>query len=627
MKKTLNINLGGSIFNLEEDAYEKLKAYLDAINKYFSAYEENLEVVEDIESRFAEQFSAKLSKNKQVITLADVEELIKIIGRVEDITNTQTASSTEPPSSASLRQRKLFRDTGNKIIAGVCSGLAAYFNLDAVLIRLLFFVSIFFGGSGIFIYAILWFIMPEAKTAVDQTEMQGYAVTLESLEKTIKEKISSPEKKEEGRLMRLILLPFRLLGKIIDFFFIVVKKVLPILSAILGTLIFIGAVSGIALVCFGLAELVFNNASPYFDFPAAVLFPENNLYLIATAVLFSIILPGFFLVLTGVSLVRRKLTFNAITVLTLLALWIVSLTAFGFLSVKAIPIYQEKIAAANNMPNITIESKFKNFNQINAQGDFSLDIKQGREFKINATGQEKDLDNLVLSVNNGILTIEKKQREKKLCFLCFEEKRIITVEIILPALNTLKATNNNRISLSGFKQKDQQVSLSGIHSTKIESQIQNLELIADSSSQLSLTGSADNLKVNINDVYQFNLIDFSVKNIDLTANSSSKILLTGSAENLTANFNSLYQFDAFGFPTKSATLTVDQVSETRIWATEKLTISGTDYGHIYYKGDPTITSNLESTRRFYKATMTQQPNGLEMKFEPAFPESEDSSQL
>ena len=142
MKKTLSINVSGIIFHIEEDGYETLRKYLDSINRYFSSFEDSSEIIADIENRIAEIFLSKLSEGKQVITAEDVSQLIVIMGNVNDFKAAEENDfAGEQPKKESQAQakstqpsgpKKLVRNQSNKILGGVCSGLAHYFGIDAV---------------------------------------------------------------------------------------------------------------------------------------------------------------------------------------------------------------------------------------------------------------------------------------------------------------------------------------------------------------------------------------------------------------------------------------------------------------------------------------------------------------
>ncbi len=180
MKKTLYINLNGYAFHIEEDAYEKLDSYLEKIKKSFPDKEEAKEIIEDIEARIAELFRTSHSSPDEVITLDNVEEMIKTMGEPHDIVDEDEASAAEEKTQdqnagESTYSKRLYRDADNRVFGGVCSGLGAYFNLDPILFRVLFVVAVVFYGFSIVPYLILWIVMPKAVTIKQKLEMKGPA--------------------------------------------------------------------------------------------------------------------------------------------------------------------------------------------------------------------------------------------------------------------------------------------------------------------------------------------------------------------------------------------------------------------------------------------------------------------
>ena len=178
MKKTVSINIGGIIFHIEEDGYDRLKNYLDSVNSYFSSFEDSKEIISDIESRIAEIFLSKLAANRQTLNIIDVDELIATMGTTQDFDATlenepesqatSQAETEEAPKKekATGKAKRLYRDTKRKLIGGVSSGIAHYFGIDPLWIRLLFialFINIFFSGLAggtLLTYIILWIVVP-----------------------------------------------------------------------------------------------------------------------------------------------------------------------------------------------------------------------------------------------------------------------------------------------------------------------------------------------------------------------------------------------------------------------------------------------------------------------------------
>jgi phage shock protein PspC (stress-responsive transcriptional regulator) len=202
MNKTVTINISGIIFHIEEDAFEKLSKYLNTIKGYFSNTEGGNEIMADIEARIAEMLQTKVNNVKQVVLMADVDAVIEVMGRPEEFAegnsdnysapvDENTAYTTEPV------KKRLFRDPDNKAIGGVCSGIAAYFDVDIVWVRLAMVLLVFFAGVSLWVYIILWIVIPEAKTTADKLAMRGEKVDINNISKTVKEEAEQIKKRME----------------------------------------------------------------------------------------------------------------------------------------------------------------------------------------------------------------------------------------------------------------------------------------------------------------------------------------------------------------------------------------------------------------------------------------------
>lgn len=178
MKKVIEVNIGGINFNIEDDAYMRLKSYLTDFEASLPDKEDAEEIMEDVESRVAELFQKDVKYPNQVVGMNTVNNVIACLGEI-DKEETKINQSTEFTMRTG---KKLYRNPEDKKIAGVCGGLAIYFNIDATLIRVLFILLIFFGfGSPVIAYIILWIVMPEANTVGQKLEMYGEPVTAENI--------------------------------------------------------------------------------------------------------------------------------------------------------------------------------------------------------------------------------------------------------------------------------------------------------------------------------------------------------------------------------------------------------------------------------------------------------------
>lgn len=247
MIKTFNINLAGQIFNINEDAYEQLLNYFNSLEKFYAMEEGKDEILNDIKSRFAEIFLAK-GKN-YIITLDDANTAINNMGKPEefdtnDDVNNDTPNNTtaQETTQTTGKSKRIYRDSDNALVAGVCSGLSYYFGInDPIWMRLIFIVMVFVGfGSPFIIYLILWIIMPEANTVAQKLEMKGEQINLSNIERKVKDefnKVSDNIGKNSGGILSKIV---SFIGKFVLLFIKVILGFGAIMLAIVGGALLLG---------------------------------------------------------------------------------------------------------------------------------------------------------------------------------------------------------------------------------------------------------------------------------------------------------------------------------------------------------------------------------------------------
>jgi len=270
MEKTLTINISGWVFNINEDAYEKLTQYFKKLKKHFQKEEGGDEIVADIEARIAELFKERIGDVNSVILLIHVNEVIGIMGQPFEMEEEQADDSYEYSSTKYKTTKSLFRDTKNGHIAGVASGLGIYMNLDPIIFRIVFLLLIPTGGLGIILYLALWILIPEARTTSDRIRMEGKRVNIKNIQDKVKEETDylkdrlndfSEEAKDVYKKTR----PARRQGlKGLETGFKAIGRfLLRVLKIILGVVLF---VYGVGLLI-GFAILQFNWI-PAFEFDA-----------------------------------------------------------------------------------------------------------------------------------------------------------------------------------------------------------------------------------------------------------------------------------------------------------------------------------------------------------------------
>lgn len=183
MKKTHSANIGGTVFHIEEDAYEKLQGYLQSIRTHFDFYPDVAEIVADIEARIAEQLLQR-ELAPQVVRLGDVERVIDAMGHIEQFDD-------PAPQTTRSEARKLYRNPDEKIIAGVAAGLASYLGVPALMVRMVFVLLAFLFGTAVVVYLLLWALVPVAASTTEKLQMRGRALTLASIDQGVRDGIAA----------------------------------------------------------------------------------------------------------------------------------------------------------------------------------------------------------------------------------------------------------------------------------------------------------------------------------------------------------------------------------------------------------------------------------------------------
>jgi phage shock protein PspC (stress-responsive transcriptional regulator) len=341
MNKTVNINLGGIFFHIDEDAYQKLTRYFEAVKRSLTGNGGQDEIMNDIETRISEIFSERISSNNHVVVLQDVDAMIAIMGQPEDyqLEQDETSSQQTFQNQSKNRGKKLFRDMDNKILGGVSAGFAHYLGIDSLWIRLALVLIVIAGfGSPILVYILFWVLVPKATTTADKLAMTGEPANLFNIEKKVREELDSPDydkKKEEtslnysasnsrsigSSLGEVLTLLFSIFGKIIGAFILLFS--IPTLFAL---------IVGLFATIFGVATFM---GYPAWDYVNAVMYDGFPLWVVSILAFFAIGVPFFYFMVLGLKLLISNMkslgnTFNY----TLLALWIFSLAALVVFGAK-----------------------------------------------------------------------------------------------------------------------------------------------------------------------------------------------------------------------------------------------------------------------------------------------------
>jgi phage shock protein PspC (stress-responsive transcriptional regulator)/uncharacterized membrane protein YphA (DoxX/SURF4 family) len=408
MNKTVNINLGGMFFHIDEDAYQKLSRYFDAIKRSLTNSSGKDEIIKDIELRIAELLNEKIKNEKQVISLTDIDGIIAVMGQPEDyIIEDEPKSFENRYHNTTRRSKKLYRDNDKGIIGGVAAGLGHYFGIDVVWIRIALVLLIFAGfGTGFIAYIVLWIVTPEAHTTSEKLEMTGEPVNISNIEKKVREEFESVSEKiknaDYDKYGNQIKKGANSVGNSIGNFFITVFK---IIAKFLGIILIIAGLTTLTFLLIGIFTLGTNIFIhfPWQNFIETGNYTDYPIWSFGLLMFFAIGIPFFFLTLLGFKLLAPNMkSIGNIAKYTLLALWLIAIAlaiSIGIEQVTAFAIDGRvvKKETINYTPKDTLFIKFK-YNDF-----YAKNIHEWNEFKIT----QDSINNDIIYSNDIRFRIEK----------------------------------------------------------------------------------------------------------------------------------------------------------------------------------------------------------------------------
>jgi len=341
MNKTTNIHLAQTLFSLDENAYSLLKNYLDNLKRLFKNTEGAKDILEDIEARIAELFTALKKDELYVISVDDVEQVIETLGTPEDLAGEE---DTNEASSSYSGPKKLFRDPDDRFLGGVAGGLSHYVGLDSVWIRLILLILFFSSVGGVvLVYVLLWILIPEAKTTADKLMMKGEPVNVSNIKKKIKEEIEQVGNKVKD--VDYENMGNQLKKKSKDFSDLVLKLakgIIKLLTLLIGVfLLFISSVILLTIFVITIVGSVFSAIVPQ-EIMQFGLSLDIPVFILGFFALLIIGIPFIFLFTLGLQLLaQNKSVMSRLSRLVLLGLWIISLITlivFGLIESKSFAI-------------------------------------------------------------------------------------------------------------------------------------------------------------------------------------------------------------------------------------------------------------------------------------------------
>ncbi|RLD78426.1 MAG: transcriptional regulator, partial [Bacteroidetes bacterium] len=339
-------------FHIDEIAYQKLKNYLDAIRRSLSDDPKGRdEIITDIESRIGELLSEKVKDVRQVINEKDIDEVVEIMGKPEDyMVDDELFNDDNYSPYSSKRSKKLYRDGDDKFLGGVSSGMAHYFNVDVIWIRLAWLVAAFGFGFGFIVYPILWILLPQANTTAEKLEMEGEDVNISNIEKKIRDEISDASTRVKNgiedvseKVKNADYQKYRskaksgtqdlveTLGKIFSTLFMIIGKFIGVLLIIISITTILALIIGL----FTVGSLDFIHEGWFFQ--NSLFFNNSGLpiWIVSIIAFLLVAIPFFFLFSLGLRILSNNTkSIGKVANLSLLGIWLVALMFAIFFGTK-----------------------------------------------------------------------------------------------------------------------------------------------------------------------------------------------------------------------------------------------------------------------------------------------------
>ncbi len=556
MKKTVTINLNNIVFNIDDDAYDMLRSYLADVEKYLSD-DEKKEVMADIEARIAEIFSDSLKRNKTVINIDDVDEIINVLGKPNQYADDEENAETQTPPQASQAQstsdkrhgRRFYRDPENAVLGGVASGLSAYLGWDVTWIRVGLILIVLIGwGTIIPIYLVAWLIAPKAVTVAQRLEMQGEDVTVENIKSEInnvKNYVESEKFKSSATSVG-------------DRFLDIIRTLIKIVGGLIGgVLAFVGIIVAFALLIALLSLLfvpsILMGLSP--ELAAEwTMFTGENAALLVVSLLLVVGAPIYMIVYWAINLIGRKRYEHAKTTsLVVGILWIAGLFMLYSVGAKTIKNWSANSESFDftideNEPSVEQTRTIEAFTMLDISDNIEVELTQDSTRSLVISAPERILGRVRTEVVNGTLKIYTDK---------FMLNHPVKVTLSTDSIFNIEASGAAQVSTTApFNTSRLFVDLSGASHG-------NLDFVVKGMSQFKLSG-ASNINVN------------------------------GSTAQLEVDASGASNYDGAEFISQSARAEASGASKIDIHATQKIQADASGTSSIDCTGNPATINRNEN---------------------------------
>ena len=548
MKKTLTVNLNSIVFNIDDDAYEVLSKYLSDIASHFSSDEEKDDIMADIEARISELFGERLQRNKEVVSIEDVREVIAVMGTPSQFSEDESDAGSKSEKKKK-RPRRFYRDPENAVLGGVCGGIAAQFNWDITVVRialagLTIFTSFFGGGWFLLLaYFLTWIVAPKAVTASQRLEMQGEEVTVDNIKAefdNFKTYVESENFKSATRTVG------QHLGEIFRWAVKIFLGFLGIVLAFAGFIVVIVLFALLVAAAFSPALLV---GLDFGDMPGWLLplSPEKGVMFVISLLLIAGC-PVFLLIYVLIRLISGHKSKSRTTFWVTLVLWLAGVFMLISTTAKTAVDWKNQNGSTwsfqwNNTDNIDQVRDVDTFRAVDVSGNFKIEIDDSPGGLVTVHTTEGFMPKVIVEVRDETLYIHAdgtSLNEAVKIKLSADSLAGITARgaVEIKSRSTIKSENLH-VSLKGAAKTDLDVDvekqfkieLSGAAELALRGKCERLELRALGAGEIK----AENLTAAHADVYASGASSvrlYASESLNVDAHGAAKIICSGNPKNV-----------------------------------------------------------------------------------------------
>lgn len=611
MKTAITIHIANRVFTIDEDAHTKLDQYLNQLRTYFAkdaTEEESAEIIADIENRIGEILEERLGENRAAVNMEDVEYITKEMGTVEDIAKEDESageSKAEAPASTDKNSeegnwkpgKKLYRDPDQKVIGGVCAGLAAYFDVDVTFFRIAFLILLLINGIGLLAYAILWIAMPEAETAAEKAAMKGKRANISNIEKNVKERLAKGLTEEDRAKARTgvqkfydaLRQLFQGAGRVV----LAVLKVLAVVLAIglsIGGFLVLAAGSAIFVqIWVGAPETV--SVGPITHILGATGDLSRPVLISAYA---TIVFFGLFLMFVANSIFRKGKGAYAWLTTLFFVLFFIAATVTANLGLRYWPEIEKSYNEYNeSVTAVEVYEELAAFESIEVGGAVELDVTYAETQRVELVADANQIDQYEVVVENGVLRLKRADWKDWCLFWCYSRPTQLHVQV--PELSGVQVSGASDAYIHDMPAVEYfEITAQGASDVEAIIDAERFAVYATGSSGIMIEGVGTDILAEASGASQI-VATYVTGNTNVDLSGSSDFVMIGETDRLYVEASGASHVEGDFLKAQDVIVNLSGSSSVLVQAHETLTVDASGASTVRYYGSPIVNADTSGS--------------------------------